>query len=460
MSSLRYTNPAHQNALKWSRWSGTVKTIPPYIEFAIRRGNDVNIPRGTLEMGLKDIQLTSRLSRFHIIDESTKSEVDPLEPQIEFNDAQKEMLEAFETVHKPFGNYLLQAPTGGGKQIGQLAIANMSGQRTLLLYPTNLIKNTGVFPDLKKAFNLKRHDIGVIQGREATIGDRFTIASIATLRKRRDLWPELYRLHGTIIFDEVAHIITQPLLYPFIRYAQSKYLIGTTATLKEGKMAYLYLKTIFGKPTKRIGVQNVETTTNIPLKDIKVTRTNFVSQHTLSGTVAFTKLMHELKSDSFRNQQILNNVMLDYNKGKVVLLVTRLKEHANMMYEALIGAGVEDANILTGDHTGKGQYTEQLVQAVNERTCRIVVATLQAVMIGANLNPVDRLHLTMPVADTDNLEQLIGRIRRKAPGKKDCQMVYYLDRKDPYLSRKFIDIVIPVAARLGIKDMTKLMRLS
>jgi hypothetical protein len=114
-------------------------------------------------------------------------------------------------------------------------------------------------------------------------------------------------------------------------------------------------------------------------------------------------------------------------------------------------ARVDDVNLLTGETNTNRVYTEKLVEQVCDRKVRCVVATAQAVMLGANLNPMDRLHLAMPLRKKRNLEQLIGRIRRKAQDKDDCQLTYYVDRNVRYLFNTFKDKAIPVFRKLRVE---------
>jgi hypothetical protein len=80
---------------------------------------------------------------------------------------------------------------------------------------------------------------------------------------------------------------------------------------------------------------------------------------------------------------------------------------------------------------------------------RCLVATIPAIKLGANLNPLSSLHLAMPI-DSDGLEQLIGRVRRRAEKKSSCGLVYYFDTRVPYLKRFFYNKATPVFRKLRV----------
>ena len=76
----------------------------------------------------------------------------------------------------------------------------------------------------------------------------------------------------------------------------------------------------------------------------------------------------------------------------------------------------------------------------------------QAIMLGTNMNPLDRLHIAMPLGQRNNVEQLIGRIRRKTDdgSKSDCGLIYYLDREVTYLFNVYKRAVVPTLRKLRV----------
>ena len=60
--------------------------------------------------------------------------------------------------------------------------------------------------------------------------------------------------------------------------------------------------------------------------------------------------------------------------------------------------------------------------------------------------------MSMPVVKKHNLEQLIGRIRRRHEGKTACELVYYEDVSVRYLSNIFKRTVIPVLRKLRVPE--------
>ena len=98
------------------------------------------------------------------------------------------------------------------------------------------------------------------------------------------------------------------------------------------------------------------------------------------------------------------------------------------------------------------KYTKKLVAQILNRSIRCVVATVPAIKLGANLNPLNLLHLTQPVGDRHDLEQLVGRIRRRDEQgiKKSTGLVLYQDAKVPYLNNVYARVVVPVLRKLKV----------
>jgi superfamily II DNA or RNA helicase len=165
-----------------------------------------------------------------------------------------------------------------------------------------------------------------------------------------------------------------------------------------------------------------------------VTKFNYMIQR---GNLDYNDLLENLHTDQDRNQVIVNEVKRDWLAGRCCLVTTTRRAHVELLVEMLEDAGIDDVNRITGDTNANKDYSDQLLKLLFSGKTRCIVATVQAVKRGANLNPIDRLHLTTPLKKKDDLEQLIGRIRRKHSSKSDCELVYYIDHLCGYLRNIF-----------------------
>jgi superfamily II DNA or RNA helicase len=428
-----FKNPYFEKATRFSPSGYISKDIPEFLYFAVRKGKDIRFPRGIYPPDLSEEALQT-FNRINWLDLRTRAKVKFPSLQIGLNREQRIILRHFnkDILKKniPFGNYLFVKPTSTGKTITQAEIARATKQRTLVICVTNLIKNAWL-SDLRAAYGLSSKDIGLIQQKTWRIGKWFTIASIGTIRKRKHLWSELFEEFGCVILDE-AHTVTQPSLFTFLMSHPALYLIGATATDKKDSGKNNYLLSTFGKVRKRITAQQKETETSLPLSDVRNVNTDFEYEYQ-DQNLDIHDLQEHIISDEMRNAIIVENAYQDWKRGHSILVTTYRLAHVELLKEMLEEKGVNDINILTGKQNIQKDYSRKLIRAVMKRKCCCVIATVQAVLLGANLNPIDRLHPAMPILNRQDLEQLIGRSRRKAKGKTDVVLVYYLDRNVPYL---------------------------
>lgn len=450
MAACSYRNPIYDQTLRYSPWGTVSANIPEFLFTARMEGNTLYIPRGFNPDDLPALR-QPYWDKIQWRDERREAPVDFPACRLSFSREQNLLLKDLDRVltsaEAPFGNLLYVVPTSGGKTIFQAAAACKLGHRALVLCLTEQIKRAWL-KDLEKAFGLSPRDLGLIQQQTFRIGKHFTLASVQTLARRQSRWPELFEQFGTVVLDE-AHTITAPSIYRFISESPAKYLLGATATPKTRGKFNFYLYDHFGKPRKTIMAQERDTETSFSLKQVDVHYTLF--KYKTEGVIDWNHLLDHLLTDEARNQMMVYQIIKDLRRKWVVLVFTKRVTHAHLLQDMLKQRGISDVNILTGDTNADRFYTEKLVEAVSNGDVRCVIATT-AIKLGANIPALSSLHLATPVANTTDLEQLIGRIRRKSPGKQGCKVVYYQDLQVPYLSNLFKRIAVPVFRKLRVPE--------
>lgn len=432
--AFTFKNPLYAQAARFSPW-GPPKTIPEYIRLAEVNNGMLAFPRGIMPYAQLSDAAYKEFQRIKWRDATTNAPTTFPPLKVTLNAAQTTLRDAFKQARikrtHPYRAFLFIAPTSVGKTIAQAVVAASTGQRTLILSLTNWIKKAWL-EDLKMAYGYSNDEIGLIQQKTWRIGENFTIASVQTLAKRKARWQELFDQIGCIIVDE-ADTISAPSIYNFIFSFPARYVIGATAT--SGGSRNAYLQAAFGHVVKRLVSTQSDTESSMALREVEEVHTAFKFEYQ-QGNLDFHALTEAMLTDEERNRMICHQVKKDWLAGHSPLVVTSRVPHVHLLMEILKEMGVKNAHALTGEtNTGK-KYSAKLREDIFSRKCRCVVATRQAVMRGANLNPLDVLHLTMPTNKHD-LEQTIGRIRRKHPGKKTCRVVYYLDKRTPYLFNVF-----------------------
>ncbi len=456
---LTFKNPDYYSALMYSPYEAT--RLPQDICLAVDYESHVQLPRGfdprSLSAKGQAIWRTA-----HLEDHRMSFPVMFPKLLITPNADQKKMadrfLQSLSKGERPFGTNLLIAPTSAGKTIAQGFLAGLTGERTLVLCKSNLIKKAWI-DDMYKLYGMNEDDLGEIQQQTYRLGEHITLASIATMSRRKHLWTEIFSNVGCLVIDEVQ-IIGAETIQDIVEHCPAKYIIGMTATPTRRDGKNYVVNSFMGKPLLRILNKQVETENSFPLKDAKVIQTQFrfddeegkpIDGEDLDKNQLFDALM----SDAARNASLIPHVKADFDAGHSVLIVTPRIAHVRKLAFRLNKAGIP-TNTLTGTSNTNKFYTDKLIASIMNRNCRCIVASTQAIKLGANLNPLDRLHVFGPVLNPDDLEQLIGRIRRKHPGKKDAQLTYYHDIQCPYLHRKFKSVFFQTMRKLRVPRFVNL----
>ena len=450
---LTYENPVYDSATKFSPYSYT--SIDPHICLLEDKGDEIVVPRG-FDFGKLSVKFRARYLAALKKDTRVTVPVKWPVPLLTPNAEQKEMLEAITNYRllnkRPHGNYLLVASTSTGKTITQALAAAKFGQRTLVLCKTNLIQKAWR-DDLIKLFGLTKQQIGLIQQSKHTVGEQFTLSSLATLHRRRHLWDKIFSLFGTVILDE-CHLLPAKQIYDFVSACPAKYILGATATEKRADKKEFMVHAVFGQPVKRIVAVQTETASSMPITSVKEIKTAFEYRQPTQD-LDFAAMMNAMIGDDKRNELIVQHVLEDWKKGNSVLITTSRVAHAQVLQDMLVEAGVEDASVLTGE-VNQGRTSTVLIEMIIAKEIRCVVATDQIISTGANLPPLDRLHIAIPIVGELKLTQLLGRMRRKFQGKKDSCVRYYLDSKVPYLFGVYKRTAVTVFREMAIKPYTNL----
>lgn len=451
LSAFTYPNPQYEAAVRFSPYDRISEDIPKTLTFADYDKGTLYTPRGIdpeQDLNHKNERLWNTIKWR---DERASLHVNFPKRRCTLNQAQTTLVDAVKNALgsrvRPFDNYLLISPTSSGKTTAQAACAALTEQRTLVLCVTNLIK-VAWMDDLKRTYGLKPKDIGLIQQSAWRIGDHFTLASVATLCKRQERWPELFDQIGCVIIDE-CHKVSEPRIYHFLSNCPAKYVIGASATPRAD--TFPQVSAIFGHPLKMLRGQQKDTESSMRLHRVKLIRTNFEYEYDRAN-LDYADLCDHISSDEDRNRLIVTNAINDWKDGHSVLIVVKRRAHLWILHEMLHERGVRDANVLYGGTNPDKKYTKNLIEMVLNRKVRMIVSVIEAITLGANLNPLNRLHLAMPT-NAHTLEQLIGRIRRRSLGKVDTQVTYYLDMKVAYLRNKFTGPAMDVFRKLRVKGL-------
>lgn len=452
LNTYTHPNPAYQEALRFSPYGTVSPLIPPTIAYAdYSEERDVlHVPRGfDAELVLSEKALRE-FRRYKIRDGRNFRSEDFPQLKLKLSKEQKILYKAARKAlnngSRPYGNVLLIGHTAVGKTILQAVLGARLGQKTLVICVTNLIRDAWL-KDIYKAFGIAKRDVGLIQQNTWKIGEWFTLASIATLQRRKSRWPELFKNFGCVILDE-SQYIDEPRMQDFLKECPCAYIVSATATPKSDTGPNVAMPALLGSPVKRLITSTRGTHSSVALRKVRIVKTGFnynYDRHNLD----LHDMAMELAADDARNNLIVDNAIADWRKGRSVLVAVKRVAHLHLIQEIMRERGIADSNILYGGTNSQKHYTEALTKSLLSRKVRMLVATIQAIKVGANFNPLSHLHLAWPCNKKD-LEQLIGRIRRRDSSKKGIALTYYLDQRVRWLFRRYVDNAVPVFRKMRI----------
>lgn len=323
---------------------------------------------------------------------------------------------------KDFG--VITAPPGTGKTVIGLKIIAEKRQPALIIVHRKQLFDQ--WAERITAFlKIPENEIGKIGQGKTKIGSHVTIAMIQSLTKKVDD-PELIKKFKTVIIDECHHIpaksyaSTISKLFPYYQY-------GLTATPfrkhSGGKLIFAYL----GELIADIKPQDIE-----HFKKARViVRNTQLDIPFNSKTDVFETLSKVLVHDTARNNIIIDDITIQVNKGKQVVIITERKEHITILYQFL--KQKFEVISLSGDDSERDRKLKW--EILKSGNYQVLISTGQLFGEGTDLQSASCLFLVYPFSFKGKLIQYIGRVQRS----EIAPVIYdYRDHKIEYLDRLFL----------------------
>ena len=332
-------------------------------------------------------------------------------------------------------NGILAATTSFGKTVvGAYMIAQRKTNTLILVHTTEIQKNW--IDDLNKFLNINAESpeyqtkTGRVKKRKSIIGKLYTghnsmtgiidVAIFSSLGRGAEIDP-IIEQYGMVIMDECHHGAAQT-VEDVIGSAKAKYVYGLTATPKREdgleKKVFMQFGPIRFRYTakERAEKQGIDHfvyprfTRLVSTSDIKVTEAN--------------RAVIECES---RNEQIIADVENCIQNGRTPLVLTKYKEHAEILYQRLQGKA-DHIYLLQGGGSRKAKDEMRLqMRAVPDAESIVLVAIDKYIGEGFNFPRLDTMMLTMPAASEGNIEQFAGRLHRDYDTKTEVIIYDYVD---------------------------------
>jgi len=358
----------------------------------------ISIPQGRLDLIPPD---------YEIIDKRVNNVVP-------FPDTKYSLREAQQVVYDDVSDTcFINALVGWGKTFTALHIAKKLEQKTLVITHTTALRDQWI-TECVQLFGMQP---GVIGSGKYDIEDHFiVVGNIQSLKKYS---AELAKEFGTIILDE-AHHCPATMFTEFVDSSYARYRIALSGTMvrKDGK--HKMFPDYFG--TKVYQPPQSDTLTPV----VKLLKTT----HKLDPQLPWAERVTKLLTDDHYIRFIAGVALAQVIAGHSILVMADRVEFLKQVAEYVGPTCV----LVTGDtdYEARELAKEQLL--TKQKMC--VVGSRQIFSEGISINILSSVILASPIGSNDALlEQIIGRIQRQHPDKKnppevlDIQFAGYTDRK-------------------------------
>jgi superfamily II DNA or RNA helicase len=287
---------------------------------------------------------------------------------------------------------IIQAKVGWGKTFAALHIAKKLGQKTVVIV-TNITLLNQWAEQVEKLYGFKP---SLITDGKCDYSQIISIANIQSAVKFDEFLADKF---GTIIIDEVHHCPATTFT-GFLNSSKARYRLGLSGTLrrKDGKHSMF---SDYFTDTRIIPDHSDETLA----PKIIVVKTGI----TLRGTCWANKINNLLKDEEFIHF-VAKLAKLYSHMGHTVLLPSERVDFSKRMqlllgdeWSLVLGAGIAER--------------KQVLKDLADGNKKGLIATRSIVSEGFSEDRLSCLLLITPINNDILLEQIIGRVQRKFPGK-------------------------------------------
>lgn len=392
------------------------------INFNIDLHGNLFIPRGyrrTLLELLKEMNILYTLE-----DERTKfSYVDINSSEIHYRDYQTNPI--IQLVSQ--GEGVLVAPAGSGKTVLGLSLVPLLGQPTLWITHTGPLFNQTVSMVNKLLPSL---NIGTVEDGKWNLEEIFNIGMVQTLIKDPKRLVSIRNKFGLVIVDEV-HRCAAPTFTDVVSQLNPYYLYGLTATpYRRDKLESIMFQTM-GPLNTKISIEKVIDSGGIILPTV---RYKTIHSKRVDTNNIQTILKDYVVNNNKRNHTIVSDVLEEAVNNNFCIVVSDRREHCEILYN-LISLSWGPVGIATGKYSRK--YVQEQIDKFNNKEITVLVTTSQLLGEGFDVPFINRAFITMPFRAEAKAEQIIGRVQRTYPGKKDSIVYDYVDADIGILANQF-----------------------
>lgn len=344
---------------------------------------------------------------------------------------------------------VLVAPAGSGKTVMGMSLLPILMQRTLWLTHTDRLFKQSYERCMEFIPSITKEDIGNIGDSKWTVGNIITFGMIPTLVRNLDRVSELRDHFGLIILDEAHHCPASTFL-KVIMLLNPYFMYGLTATpyRRDGLEDLMFQ--VLGPIRAEIAREEVARYKGTISPTIIYTPVSFGPRVEISNTAKILK--NNVIFNVKRNLRIKDDVVREAEAGNFCIVASGRKAHCDVLYE-LIKKEWPRTGIATGKYSKKKVDAE--VEAFNNNEITVLITTPELLGEGFDIDFLNRLFIATSFRTEARTEQLVGRIQRFHPNKKDALVYDYVDENIGVFTNQFYskykDCRSNVYQRLGLQ---------
>lgn len=325
---------------------------------------------------------------------------------------------------------ILVAPAGSGKTVMGLSIIPIVGQPTLWLTHTGPLADQAV--ERAQSFLPDIGQIGFIGVSKWDKGELLTVGMVQTLVRNPDKLLKMRDDYGLVILDECHHCPATTFLN-VVSQLNSFYMYGLTATPYRRDNLEMLMFQNLGMNTTTISTKEVEAHGGIIVPTVRIRK---VFGPVVDGNNIQKILKENIVDNTARNSMIVNDVLAEARNEKFCIVISDRRAHCETLHKA-IKRDWKKTGIVTGKYTKK-QIAKQ-VDMFNRKEITVLVATFSLLGEGFDVPFLDRAFVSMPFRAEAKAEQLLGRIQRSHPDKKDAVVYDYVDENIGVVKNQFFN---------------------
>jgi superfamily II DNA or RNA helicase len=308
---------------------------------------------------------------------------------------------------------ILVAPPGSGKTVTAIEVIVKRSQKSLVLVHTKdllqqWIERFREFTDIEP---------GSVQEGEFDIRD-VTIGMVQSLNRPLD--KEFVDQFGLVLLDE-AHHAPAFTFQKLVNQLPARYRYGLTATPNRRDGLSFVLTGVMGNIIYEIKRDDLFTNGEIMEPLVKAVHTNFY----IPDIKNYGAMITAITEDEERNELILQFVAEEAKAGHSCLILSERIDHVHLLWEQFCLQYREVSSAGISSRSTKN-IRDAALKEMNKGRIQVLFSTKLADE-GLDIPRLDRLFLTCPIRSINKVNQQIGRILRKFPGKKDAIVFDFRD---------------------------------